>query len=204
VNAHFANPTSNDPAVGRTSGPADGPAIGPANGPATTGSFLRDRRTSRALTTTDVARELGVHPTSVLRWERRERLPGPEHIHGLARSLSVDPTAVACFFDEVRPVAPPPPANPRGHGLRPLRRAARVPAVRIAEVVGVPAASIYNWEAGRARIPVQHVPALADLLRRHAAIDVPSAAGAALRPAGGCAAHRLSGTGVSSHAIAAR
>lgn len=150
MNAHFANPTWNDPAV---------------TGPAAAGSFLRDRRTSRALTTTDVARELGVHPTSVLRWERRERLPGPEHIHGLARSLAVDPAAVADFFDEARPAPPPPTANPRGHGLRPLRRAARVPAVRIAEVVGVPPASIYNWESGRARIPVHHVPALADLLR---------------------------------------
>jgi len=147
VNAHLAEPTA------------------PESTSAPEGSFLRDRRTSRSLTSTDLARQLGVHPTSVLRWERRERLPGPEHIRALARSLAVDPAAVAGFFDEVRPAAPPPPDNPRGHGLRPLRRAARVPAVRIAEVVGVPPASIYNWEAGRARIPVRHVPALADLLR---------------------------------------
>lgn len=133
------------------------------------GSFLRDRRTSRALSTTDIARELGVHPTSVLRWERRERLPGPEHIHGLARSLEVDPADVVGFFDEVRPAAPPPHDNPRGHGLRPLRRAARVPAARIAEAVGVPPASVYNWETGRARIPVRLVPALAELLELEAA-----------------------------------
>ena len=153
MSAHFADRTWNDPS-------AD-----PAPDSDRSGSFLRDRRTSRALSTTDIARELGVHPTSVLRWERRERLPGPEHIHGLARSLAVDPATVARFFDEVRPAAGSTPDNPRGHGLRPLRRAARVPAVRIAEVVGVPAASIYNWEAGRARIPVHHVPALAELLR---------------------------------------
>ena len=143
MSAHFADPTGHDPS----------------------GSFLRDRRASRSLTTTDLARELGVHPTSVLRWERRERLPGPEHIHGLARSLAVDAATVAGFFDEVRPAASPVPDNPRGHGLRPLRRAARLPAVRIAEAVGVPPATIYNWEAGRARIPVHHVPALAELLR---------------------------------------
>jgi transcriptional regulator with XRE-family HTH domain len=128
------------------------------------GSFLRDQRVSRSLTTVELARQLGVHPTSVLRWERRERLPGPTHIHALARSLSVDTAAVAGFFDAVRPPAPPPHTNLRGHGLRPLRRAARVPAIRIAEVVGVPPASVYNWEAGRARIPVRLVPALADLL----------------------------------------
>lgn len=147
MNAHFAEPMVPDP-----TGTPDG-------------SYLRDRRTSRALTTADLARELGVHPTSVLRWERRERLPGPEHIHGLARSLAVDATTVAGFFDEARPAPPPPIDNPRGHGLRPLRRAARVPASRIAEAVGVHPASIYNWEAGRARIPAQHVPALAGLLR---------------------------------------
>jgi transcriptional regulator with XRE-family HTH domain len=44
---------------------------------------------SRSLTTTNVARDLGVHPTSVLRRERRERLPGPEHIAQLARAAGV-------------------------------------------------------------------------------------------------------------------
>jgi len=157
VNAHLANGTWHGPSASDQFETQD-------NEPPESRSFLRDRRTSRSLTTTDVARQLGVHPNSVLRWERRERLPGPEHIHALARSLAVDPADVAGFFDEVRPAAQPPHDNPRGHGLRPLRRAARVPAVRIAEVVGVPPASVYNWEAGRARIPVRHVPALAELL----------------------------------------
>ena len=158
MNAHFAEPTRNERAG------VPGPASRPAGS-----TFLRERRISRSLTTADVARQVGVHPTSVLRWERRERLPGPEHIHGLARSLAVETTLVAGFFHEARPAAPPPTDNPRGHGLRPLRRAARVPAARIAEAVGVHPASIYNWEAGRARIPAHHVPALAELLSIEAA-----------------------------------
>lgn len=130
-------------------------------------SYLRDRRLSQDLSADQLARRLGVHPTSVLRWERRERLPGPGHIHGLARTLAVDPAAVARFFDEVRrPDPPPTPASPALHapGLRRLRSAARLPASRVAEAVGVRPAHVYNWEAGRARLPARHLPTLAELL----------------------------------------
>lgn len=127
-------------------------------------TFLRDRRLSRALSAEQLADELGVHPTSVLRWERRERLPGPRHIRGLATSLAVDPAAVARFFDEARTPAAGPPSGLRAPGLRRLRDAARLPASRVAEAVGVPAAKVYRWEAGRARLPLQHLPTLAELL----------------------------------------
>ena len=40
-----------------------------------------------------VAGALGVHPSSVLRWERRERLPGPVHIRRLAAALELTPEA---------------------------------------------------------------------------------------------------------------
>jgi transcriptional regulator with XRE-family HTH domain len=52
----------------------------------------------------------------------------------------------------------------RGHGLRPLRQSTGVPAARLAAALGVPAASIYNWESGRARIPHRHLPALGEQL----------------------------------------
>lgn len=127
-------------------------------------TFLRDHRLGQALSARQLADRLGVHPTSVLRWERRERLPGPGHIHGLARSLAVDPAAVARFFDEAREPTPDPAPGLRVPGLRVLRSAARLPASRVAEAVGVPAASVYRWEAGRARLPVRHLPTLAELL----------------------------------------
>lgn len=52
----------------------------------------------------------------------------------------------------------------RGTGLRSLRRRAGVPVSAIARHVSVREATVYNWEAGRVRIPDTHVPALAVLL----------------------------------------
>ena len=127
-------------------------------------TFLRRRREQRALSADEMARRLGVHPNSVLRWERRERLPAPTHIRALAHWLELDTAAVAAFFDDARPAAGPARPTIRGQGLRPLRRAARVPARAIADGLGVHPAAVYNWEAGRARIPLTHVPRLAELL----------------------------------------
>jgi transcriptional regulator with XRE-family HTH domain len=127
-------------------------------------TFLRDQRLRRDLSAADVADRLDVHPMSVLRWERRERLPGPGHLRALASTLDVEMSRVSEFFDEVRRPAPPSSPGVRGHGLRVLRRAARVPARQVASRVGVPPASVYNWETGRARIPVDHVPVLAEVL----------------------------------------
>jgi transcriptional regulator with XRE-family HTH domain len=127
-------------------------------------NYLREQRLGRALSTGEVAARLGVHPTSVLRWERRERLPAPAHLRGLAQVLRVETREVAGFFDAARGRPGPEVASVRGHGLRPLRTAARMPAPRIAEAVGVPAATVYNWEAGRARIPLHRLPRLARAL----------------------------------------
>ena len=127
-------------------------------------TFLRDHRHRRALSSTELAVRVGVHPTSVLRWERRERLPGPEHIHALASSLSVDAAAVTAFFDGERAALPSQDSGPRGHGLRTLRRAVGITVATIAHELGAPVSTIYNWEAGRVRIPSEHVGALAGLL----------------------------------------
>ena len=127
-------------------------------------TLLRDHRLRRELSASDVARRLAVHPTSVLRWERRERLPGPVHLSALASTLALETTAVAAFFDEVRPAALGAPHDPRGEGLRALRRSAGVDVRTIAAVLRVPPSTVYNWEAGRVRVPAAHLPDLAAVL----------------------------------------
>jgi transcriptional regulator with XRE-family HTH domain len=126
-------------------------------------TFLRDQRMRRTLAASDIARRLDVHPNSVLRWERRAQLPAPHHIHALAGTLGVDVATVTAFFDGARPVAAPV-TGVRGDGLRPLRRRAQVPVRRIATALEVPVATVYNWEAGRVRIPEGHLSALASVL----------------------------------------
>ncbi|QSR28332.1 hypothetical protein CFH99_22165 [Nocardioides aromaticivorans] len=126
-------------------------------------TLLRSERARRGLRATDLAQEIGVHPMSILRWERRERLPGPVHIHALARALELEPAHVAGFFDDARPAAPGT-AGHRGQALRGLRWRASVSAARLAAEVGVPASTVYNWEAGRAQIPAERITALAEAL----------------------------------------
>lgn len=123
---------------------------------------LRHRRQTLALSPAALAGALGVHPTSVLRWERRERLPGPVHIRRLAAALELSTPEVAGFFDAAR--APVAPTGVRGQGLRPLRVAARRSAASLAAAAGVPASTVYNWEAGRVRVPAAHLPDLAAVL----------------------------------------
>lgn len=123
-------------------------------------TLLRDHRLHRALSADALARHLDVHPTSVLRWERRERLPGPTHVKALARALELDTATVARFFDEARPSSPPP-AGVRGHGLRALRERAEIPVRQLASHLDVRPATVYNWEAGTTRIPDEVLAALA-------------------------------------------
>ena len=123
-------------------------------------TLLRTHREQRRMSAEDLAGHLDVHRNSVLRWERRERLPGPDHVLALARTLDLDTSEVAGFFDAARAPATPA-AGVRGDGLRPIRQAARVSVRRIADDLGVPEATVYNWEAGRARIPDRLLPGLA-------------------------------------------
>lgn len=129
-------------------------------------TLLRSERDRRGLRAADLAREIGVHPMSILRWERRERLPGPVHIHALARVLEIEPARIAGFFDDHRAAERPeriPPSH-RGAGLRALRLRAGVSVTTIAGAVGIPASTVYNWEAGRVRIPDRHLSSLAAAL----------------------------------------
>ncbi|HVK27097.1 MAG TPA: helix-turn-helix domain-containing protein [Nocardioides sp.] len=127
-------------------------------------TLLRSERARRGLRATDLAHEIGVHPMSILRWERRERLPGPVHIHALARVLELEPAHVAGFFDDARTAAAEPAPGHRGQALRGLRWRSSTSAAAIARRIDVPVSTIYNWEAGRARIPAERIPALADAL----------------------------------------
>lgn len=127
-------------------------------------TLLRRERTQRQLRPEDLARQLGVHPMSVLRWERRERLPGPAHIYPLASALELDPARVIEFFDAAR-TGPAPLDGVRAPGLRRLRQEAGTSAATIADRLGVRVGTVYNWEAGRARIPEAHLDPLAGLLR---------------------------------------
>ena len=127
-------------------------------------TLLRDHRLRRELTPADVARRVAVHPTSVLRWERGERLPGPAHLRALASTLSLDPTTVAGFFDQSRPGPRGTHQDPRGEGLRPLRRRAGIAVRTIADALGVLPSTVYNWEAGRVRVPAARLPDLAAVL----------------------------------------
>lgn len=126
-------------------------------------TLLRRERTRRQLRPEDVASQLGVHPMSVLRWERRERLPGPAHIYPLATALELDPARVIEFFDAARPRTEP--TGVRGPGLRRLRQQADLPVAAIAAELGVRTSTVYNWEAGRVRIPDAKLGPLARLLR---------------------------------------
>ncbi len=126
-------------------------------------SCLRTERTRRSLRPHELADQVGVHPMSILRWERRERLPGPGHIRAIARALDLDPSSVAGFFDDARPT-PTKGTGARGHGLRRLRRERGLSARGIADHLGIGVQTVYNWEGGRVRIPASVLPALAGLL----------------------------------------
>jgi transcriptional regulator with XRE-family HTH domain len=124
------------------------------------GLDLRTRRVELRMTARGLADELGVHPSTLLRWERGERLPGPADVTGLARSLRADRSAVVGFFDARRPPAPAA-TRLRATGLRALRRRRGWTAAHVAGRLGVPVPTVFNWEAGRAGMPLDLLPRLA-------------------------------------------
>jgi transcriptional regulator with XRE-family HTH domain len=125
--------------------------------------YLRNLRRARGVTAPELSAMLSVSSSSVHRWERGERLPGPHHVRGLAQALDVPACEVTRFFDVVRSPTPPK-AGLHGTGLRRMRHARGFSGTELGDLVGVPAYTVYNWEAGRARIPVDRVPRLAAAL----------------------------------------
>lgn len=127
---------------------------------------LRARRGHLGLSAHDVADAVGVHVATVLRWERGERLPGPGTLDVLARALLTDRAAVVRFFDaHRRPAAPR--TRVRATGLRALRRRHGWSAAHLAALVDVPVPTVFNWESGRAGMPVELVPRVVRVLSGH-------------------------------------
>ncbi len=122
---------------------------------------LRAVRAEAGLSAAEVGSAVAVHATTVLRWERLDRFPGPAHLRRLADAYGLPLPTVSAFFDRARTPAGVLPGCP-GRGLRRLRRLHHLPAATLAERLAVPTHRIYNWEAGRARIPTSHLDALAE------------------------------------------
>lgn len=124
---------------------------------------LRQLRIQKALSVRTLAQHLAVHPNSIHRWERGVRAPGAEHQAALAVHLDVDRRAIArTFAPAVAPASHR--TDVRGVGLRRLRMIHDVKVTSLASRCGVPPSTVYNWEAGRVRIPARHLPALSSQL----------------------------------------
>lgn len=126
---------------------------------------LRARREQLGLARTTVAHEVGVSPSMVQHWESGRHLPSPVHQRALAHALGIPGELVAACFDAVRPPPPPPPLSVQAVGLRGVRRQDHTPVRAIAAHLGVPEATVYNWESGRARLPLHHLQSLAAMWR---------------------------------------
>ncbi|MEO9322828.1 helix-turn-helix transcriptional regulator [Nocardioides sp. C4-1] len=124
---------------------------------------LRTRRLELRLTASEVASALGVHTATVLRWERGVRLPGADVVAGLAQALETERDAVAAFFSAHRSPAAPA-TRVRATGLRALRRERGCTAGEVASSLGVPVATVFNWESGRAGLPLDLLPRLQTVL----------------------------------------
>jgi transcriptional regulator with XRE-family HTH domain len=139
---------------------------------------LRDLRRAAGLSLQVVAAQVGVHPMTVARWERGERFPAPAVQADLAVAFGVSRETVVRAVDCLRPhVRAGMPGVP-GRALRPLRRDREISVRRLAAAAEVPEATVYNWEHGRARIPLSKLPALAEALGSR-----PEALGRVLRTA---------------------
>lgn len=130
---------------------------------AASGSLLRGVRLERRLSPADVAGQVGVHPQTVLRWERFERMPGSREVDRLARALAVPREVLLGELDRHRPAPARTPGHP-GAGLRTLRRRAGLGVRELAAHLGVPSSTVHNWERGQVRVPHDQAEAAATLL----------------------------------------
>ena len=124
---------------------------------------LRAARRASALAAGEIVALLVVHPNTLMRWERQERCPAPQHLHSLASAYDVSVAAVLAYFDEARRRTRRVADNCPGRGLRRLRAAHRMTANELAHRVAVPVPTVYNWEAGRARVPRRLLVLLAEI-----------------------------------------
>ncbi len=116
-----------------------------------TPTTLQGWRIAQGLDVASLANQLGVGRSTIYRWERRCRFPGPAHLRALARALDVSALDVSAFFDAARL------PNPRlegvpAVGLRALRKAHGMTGPALARMLDIPSHRVYNWERGASRI----------------------------------------------------
>jgi transcriptional regulator with XRE-family HTH domain len=143
-------------------------------------SALCRARLAAGLTMTQLARKVGVTPSSVSRWENGVRHPGPHHVARLGRALGLDPRAVPGLLH---------PASGRRRtavllpGLGALRRSRGWSQRAFREAAGVGATTAGRWERGRTPVPQDRLPIIARLLGLGVADVVAIAAGPGAEPA---------------------
>lgn len=132
-------------AVDEALGPLAGHASVPCPG-------LFAARTEAGRARTDLAREVGVDPATLARWERLEAAPA-RAVATLRRLLG------DAIFRPNRLVAPLPKGGPRVSALARMREAKTLPARVVAGRLGVSPSTVYSWERGT------RIPSWADLRR---------------------------------------
>lgn len=124
-------------------------------------SALCRARLAAGLTTTQLARKLGVAPSSVSRWENGVRTPAPEIWPRLAMALRLDPS----LRDAV--LAANPPRRSDGAclpGLGQLRRERGLTQRAFCSALGIGPTAAIGWEHGRVRVPVHRLDDVAGAL----------------------------------------
>jgi transcriptional regulator with XRE-family HTH domain len=118
-------------------------------------------RLAAGLTTTQLARKVGVGPATVSRWENGGRVPALAMQAHLAAALRMSPEDVAAAF--------PAPRSRRVDGrhlpgIRQLRRDRGLTQRAFAAALGLGATTVGSWEQGRVRVPLHRVDDVAGVL----------------------------------------
>ncbi|MGY1708666.1 helix-turn-helix domain-containing protein [Geodermatophilus sp. SYSU D00758] len=132
-------------------------------------------RLAAGLTTTQLARKVGVAPSTVSRWENGVRTPAPDVWPRLAAALHLDPARAA----DVLAGSPPRRSDgTRLPGLGALRRRRGLSQRAFRTAVGIGATTVHQWENGRVRVPRDRLAAVAGAL----GLAVPQLLAGAARP----------------------
>jgi transcriptional regulator with XRE-family HTH domain len=126
--------------------------------PASLGEHIKKRRLDLGLTQKEVARRVGVNPSTVLLWEQGRTEPAIRYVPGIVSLLGYDPLPTGASFPEQ---------------LRSARTRLGLSQRRLAEMLDVDEGTVRRWESGRSR-PWTLV---ADRLAKLCAFARPPAAG---------------------------
>jgi transcriptional regulator with XRE-family HTH domain len=118
-------------------------------------------RLAAGLTMTQLAREVGVSPATVSRWENGLRTPAPETRIPLASALEVTPEELTDMLAGPRPRRSDGVLLP---GLGRLRGDRGLTQRALRTAVGIGATTASAWEHGRVGVPADRLAAVADVL----------------------------------------